>query len=1342
VNPPNDPIAPCPITVDGRRATLRAPSATDTIGDLAVALGLDPGTGLWIDGVGADPAVTLVAAGVRVGAAVSTHAPPCTAVAEPSAAVAVATVVAGPAAGAAWRLPPGRHRVGRAPASEIHLDDPAVELHHGFLDLAAGGEAWFHQLTGRIPVHVDDRPCARAAPVGADIRIGSSRISITPIDDAPGRGGSGAGCIVDADRDPWRRAVRREPTPPPPADPKPIPPPLPEAEHAGPPLIGLVGAAVAAAGAGLLAAVIGQPLFALFGAVGVLASAATWAFGALTTRRARRTASATRAAELERFLTALAAARATAERRHRCDHPTLAEVLGRLDAEQRVWERRAGADAPLRATVGVGVHRANAPVDDRTSLDAELLMAVEHSEVIDDVGVPIELPAGRIVAVHGDPEPATAVVRAVVAQLAVHSGPADWRLVVVTDRSDEWSWTDWIPHAVAGSPVVRAVGDALGDLRVDDHHQLVVVTDAPGALASRTGPLRRLLDTTGAAAIVVTSPAQPVPTVCSAVLDVGAHFRGRWRHHRELGEPAIHLAGLTRTDAEAVGRRLAPLLDPEDPDGAASGAPDALRLGELLGPVDGSTIADTWRRGGSDPAPTGTIGRSGDGWVAVDLVRDGPHALIAGTTGAGKSELLRTLVAALAVEVGPDHLTFVLVDFKGGATFDACARLPHCVGVVTDLDDGLAERAIVSLDAEIRRRERLLRDVRADDLTGYRRNATEPLPRLVVVVDEFATLAKELPDVLTALIGIAQRGRSLGIHLVLATQRPAGVVTDDIRANTNLRLALRVHDRSDANDVVGDDLPATIPRSLPGRAALRLGPDELVVFQAASCTGAHHPHHDGVVVDFADTPADNEAPSGTELDVLVDAIGDAALLAGCSAPRRPWLDPLPRRLDRRRLEAEVGRCDATIGMIDDPAAQARRPLQWRRDAGNLLVVGALGSGATTTAVSAVASRLRSRSPDDVHLYVVDGRGDPGLDALAEVAHCAAVVRVTEVERLDRMLRRLTTELDRRSLNGDRTPEVLLVVDGIESVRNAVAAVERAESAAMLQRIVQDGAPSGMLTCATTDGSSAAVLATVTGERWVHHVDEASIARAAGLRTAPPPRVPGRLRVVESGLAAQVVADDQLLDGLPGRTPGCGPEPVVELPAVVDPDDLPAGDGDGLVVGLAADDLLPTALCVPAGDHVFVGGAAGTGKTTTLHRLVAAWRATHPNGRVVAVDRQRPLATDAVGGDAGPMLVVVDDADRVDDADGRLAAIVTGRLPGLTVVAAARVEAVRSAYGHWVRDVARSRCGLIMTGPGDVDGELLGATLPRRSIIPARPGLAWMIDRRGHRLVQVAARMPP
>ena len=1332
----NDSIPPCAVTINARPARVRPSTSSDTVADLARALDADPTAGLWFDGVPAGPDETLAASGLRAGSSVGTEAPPPSG-GDPGGDVdrdvpVGVAVVAGPACLVQRPLRPGRHRVGRAPGNDVHIEDPAVELHHGLIDVTVDGSVRFTQLTGRVPVRVHDP---------ADIRIGASRVAVTPPTPGPERVGGGS--VTSADRDPWHRVVHRSPTAAPVPNSAAIVPPEQVRELHGPPLIGLVGAGVAAGGAGLMAALLGQPLFALFGAVGALASVASWAVGAIGVRHRRRRALDERNRQVERFVTELAVAHAAAESAHRREHRPVGDALAAAhdvaDAPCRIWMRRTGPERSLRVTLGRGAVRWIAPIERRDDLDADLLVVVERAERLVDVAVPCSLPAGRIVAFHGDLDPVTALGRSTIVQLATWYGPADWRLVVVTDRPDEWSWANWLPHAVDGAPVVCALdehaADRLGDVAVTGGQQLVVVTDAPHALSSRTGPLRRLLEATDAVGIVVTPATDAVPAVCAGVLELGVAGRARWHH--DIDGPCIHVAGLSRRTAENVARRLAPLLDPEDPDGGAAGVPSALRLDELLGHLDAATIADGWTRAGPDPAPVATIGRSGDGTVAIDLVRDGPHALIAGTTGAGKSELLRTFVVALAAAVGPDHLNVVLVDFKGGATFDACARLPHCVGVVTDLDEGIAERAIVSLDAEIRRRERLLRDVRAEDLTGYRRNATEPLPRLVVVVDEFATVAKELPEVLTALVGIAQRGRSLGVHLVLATQRPAGVVTDDIRANTNLRLALRVHDRSDATDVVGDELPATIPRSLPGRAVLRLGPDELVVFQTASCTGPLGTPGTGLVVEWPDATTVTGHASPTELELLVDAIGRAAERAGIAAPRRPWLDPLPDRLERPDLEADVGRCAATVGLVDDPAAQTRRALQWRRESGNLLVVGALGAGTTTTAMAVAASRLRTRTPDQMHLYVLDGRGDAGLDAFADVAHCGGVVRATEAERLDRLLRRLVDDLDRRSLGGGPHPEVLLLVDGIESVRAALSSVERTESAVMLDRILQDGPAVGVVTCATTDGSAAAVLATVTGERWVHHVDDPSIARAVGL-ASPPPRVPGRLCVAATGLTAQVVLEPDGFAGLPGRTPGVGPREVGILPAVLDPEELPsASSGNDLVVGLAADDLEPAVLRVPVGDHVFVGGATATGKTTALRRLAAAWAATHPDGAVVWVDRRRPPAEPP----DGPALVVVDDADRVDDPHGVLAATIAGRHPGVTIVAAARLEVTRAAYGHWVRDVTRSRCGLVLTAPGDVDGELLGATLPRRTVIAPRPGLAWLVDARGHRLVQVAARMP-
>ena len=214
--------------------------------------------------------------------------------------------------------------------------------------------------------------------------------------------------------------------------------------------------------------------------------------------------------------------------------------------------------------------------------------------------------------------------------------------------------------------------------------------------------------------------------------------------------------------ARRCARRLARFEDPELAVVAAD-LPDVSRLIPLLDldALNGSAIAARWRANGPHPPPRGPIGVTADDVFELDLVRDGPHGLVGGTTGSGKSELLRSMVAGLAASADPDHLTFVLIDFKGGSAFEACARLPHTVGMVTDLDEHLAERALRCLEAELQHRERVLRDAGVSDLPEYLRGGhgdAAPLPRLVVVIDEFATMKDELPDFIDALVGIAQRG--------------------------------------------------------------------------------------------------------------------------------------------------------------------------------------------------------------------------------------------------------------------------------------------------------------------------------------------------------------------------------------------------------------------------------------------------------------------------------------------------------------------------------------------------------------------------------------------------------
>ncbi len=273
--------------------------------------------------------------------------------------------------------------------------------------------------------------------------------------------------------------------------------------------------------------------------------------------------------------------------------------------------------------------------------------------------------------------------------------------------------------------------------------------------------------------------------------------------------------------SDRLSRALAPLRCSEPAAGARM--PSQLALADALGGVEvtDAWVAERWRArgvaagagGGSHPAPSAVVGRTPEGPFVIDLVRDGPHVLVGGTTGSGKSEFLRTLVTSLAMSSPPEQLSFVLVDFKGGAAFGPCTALPHVVGLVTDLDDHLVARALASLRAELRRRERRFAEVGAGDLGAYQRRSgpdTEPVPRLVVVVDELRALVEELPDFVTGLVRLAALGRSLGVHLVLATQRPSGAVSAEIQANVSLRIAFRMRDRSDSLDVLDDGSAAAI----------------------------------------------------------------------------------------------------------------------------------------------------------------------------------------------------------------------------------------------------------------------------------------------------------------------------------------------------------------------------------------------------------------------------------------------------------------------------------------------------------------------------------------------------
>ncbi|MEY2400528.1 MAG: segregation ATPase FtsK/SpoIIIE, family, partial [Ilumatobacteraceae bacterium] len=938
-------------------------------------------------------------------------------------------------------------------------------------------------------------------------------------------------------------------------------------------------------------------------------------------------------------------------------------------------------------------------------------------------------------ALRGAPDRAHAVLRSIVLQLAANCGPADLRVIVVSDDPARWRWLEQLPHATMASGLIAVVAEpdlleVVAQYDLAPHPHLVVITDAPGLLAARTSPLRRVAVADRSAALIVLVAAdEGIPHVCSSLLDVCGPINARWHADAAAASLPVHARyfGISEPSALRLVGCLSGLIDPEDPLGGAGGIPREVTLMSLLSSHEPAAIAASWMAGARDAAPRTVIGVAADGVVDIDLDRDGPHALMAGTTGAGKSELLRTLVVGLAVASSPDHLSFVLIDYKGGSTFDACARLPHVVGVVTDLDDHLADRALRSLHAELRRREQLLRVVGAPDLCAYRKLRTcHAVPRLVVVIDEFAALVSEQPDFLHALVGIAQRGRSLGVHLILATQRPSGVISDDIRANTNLRLALRLHDSADAMDVVGDRAPAALPRGLAGRAVMRLGPDEMLTFQTARCT----------------TPLEG---GGSELDVLVAAVCDAAELIGARPAASPWLAPLPSRLPIDEDSVAEG----IIGSIDDPDGQRVLPLRWDRTDGNVLLVGTAGSGVTSTLALLGTVALN----DGVHLYVIDGRGDQALSVFERAPRCGGVVRLHERERLIRLIHRLADEVGRRVADPSsvRSPIVVLV-DGLDAVRSSLDDLDTLAESEMLDNVIALGAAHDVVVVCAFDRAPSipsAVLARCP-QRWVFHLADPLDASGLGVAAADVPgAVPGRIFIASTSLEAQLMFGSL---PLPSWVDGPVPRPIECLPAEIAAADLPRGERRGddslLPLGLRFGDGQVCAIDVPDGEHVLIIGPPRSGRSTTMQRMVRAWTALYPEGwwRIVAPRRSafgelhRHRALSEIIDDVpstGRVLIAIDDAEMVDDVNGALAALAASRRHGLMIIATGKPDSLRQSYGHWTGVVRRSRLGVVMSASNDLDGDLLGTMLPRRLPISARPGLVWLIGDGGVVVAQIA-----
>lgn len=1297
---------------------------------------------------------------------------------------AALVVTAGLRSGTRLQPPPaGAWVIGRSEGCEVVLDDPAVSRRHARVSTdRTGGRPVIVDLGSRNGTVVAGRAAADPVrvPARATVRLGATCVQWRPrVNDAPAAVLAGLGAA--AGRVPFNRPPRRRPPTLPsalsvPAD----PPPRPECDPVS--WAGIVLPVVA----GLVLALVWNPFMAVFAALGPLITIGTWLERRRRIGRSHQRACEDAAEKVSQFVAALPARRSAERRRRLALVPDLAELVRRADTPSlRCWERRLSDPDAMRLGVGTADLPYTPPleVDGGKAAAPEALAALHELAPLDDVPVAVTLLPGDVVGVVGAPVVARAVARALVLQAAVLHGPADLAVAgLAPGLAAEWSWMRWLPHTtdiVGGGPgalVTTEAGalTAAAEAAAADSSQraLLAVIDGTETLTGRSAPGRVLLGLSRCAGIVVVADVCELPSHCTTIVEVDHDAGGlRLVDPRSSAAMAPLVAwGVTVATATHAAARLARLDDPELRADSAN-LPDTVSLVDLLdGEPTPKSVEKRWAVTRGTAQLSAPIGAAADGPLVLDLVADGPHLLIGGTTGSGKSELLRSLVAGLALSADPDHLAFVLIDYKGGAAFDRCAEMPHVAGMVTDLDDHLAERALVCLEAELRHREERLRAAGAEDLAAYRTRARvqaqgaghEALPRLVVVVDEFATLAAELPEFLRSLVGIAQRGRSLGVHMVLATQRPAGVVTDDIRANTSCRIALRVTDRHDSNDVIDSPAAARIPRQRPGQALARFGPGELVAFQSALVTGATPQCSAGLRVGSAGSPrTPSPGDQRNDLDSVVDAVTAAHERRGGAAPRSPWPPPLPGEVASEALAdmAEPGQPAAWL--VDDPARQRQFAGGWRPADGHLVLIGGPGSG-TSTSLAAVALDLgRTRAPDQTHIYAVDL--DAGLlSALEDLPHVGAVIPPTDNDRRSRLLRFLDDEVAARRAGGSvAIVEIVLLVDDLAGLARAHDPVRDAEPHERFARIWSDG-PAVGVRVAVTLGRAADLspdLASAAGVVLVHATSDAGDGLRFGLRKPTAHLVPGRAVRADDGLEVQVARPAagnlaEAVRALAAAAPPAANPParIGSLPRHVLLDDLPAEtriDHRRIDVRFAVSDLTlePAGLTLHDGEHALVLGPPRTGRTTALAAVGHAARAAGAQVVVVA-DRSGDLAgllgVEAVPADAlddAPddgirRLLLVDDADRVDDPGGRLAALAASGEGRCHLVVSTTADRLRSSYGHWLHEMRSCRTGLLFR-PGPLDADLLGASVPARLVPAPLAGRGLIVAEGTAAVVQVA-----
>ncbi len=829
------------------------------------------------------------------------------------------------------------------------------------------------------------------------------------------------------------------------------------------------------------------------------------------------------------------------------NYPRAPECLKRVqDLDPHLWERSLQDDDFLSLRVGSGemplMMEVKAPSQgvviepDHLIIEAEAL--ADGYRTVQEVPICFNLGEKAAIGLAGPRESVLNLTRDLVIQLATHHSPEEVKIVAVYPREEsaQWEWMRWLPHVWSENRTQRY----LACDRIPSHHLLSALYDAlnrrqlqmPDASSEESSFLphfvillsdpelvenepvvQLLLSATrslGATPVFMGDDLESLPKGCRVVASVE---RGGERlvFSAQQADPVPFRGEVVDLDmVERFARTMAPIKLRGF--STTYEIPNTLSFLEMWNVTEMGELGAKRRWEASRPFETLAVPigfKAGGKPLLFDMHEKahGPHGLLAGATGSGKSEILQTIIASLAINYHPHELAFVLVDYKGGGMANAFLNLPHLAGVITNLEGNLSTRALIALKAELMRRQQMLADNGVNHIDAYMRKyrageVREPLPHLIIIIDEFAELKSEQPDFMKELISAVRVGRSLGVHLLLATQKPAGVVDEQIWGNARFRLCLRVERPEDSREVLKRPDAASI--TLPGRAYLQVGNDELFeLFQSAyggmPYTGITTVEEEDEIFEVRldgsrlaygkvalSAPEDDSYKAISQIQAVEKYLRSLADDEGIATLPGPWLPPLPEvvylddilREEARGWDGRGGKepaawIQAVVGILDDPARQSQNPLRLDiGEEGHLAIYGVPGSGKTTLLQTIIKSLAHLYSPEDLSIYIMD-LGGRTLNLFSSLPQVGEVMFEEDEEKIFSLFRFLGRELEKRkelfsrtgvntlsayrSATGERLPALVVVLDNISNFTSLY--MEKLDSAFI--KLVQEGGSAGI-----------------------------------------------------------------------------------------------------------------------------------------------------------------------------------------------------------------------------------------------------------------------------------------